>query len=49
VNNLRTPGRWAFAKLTEIYQIDADFKAKVESAFDAMIERAGGAPAAVSA
>jgi len=29
VNNLRTLGRWAFAELTEIYQIDADFKAKV--------------------
>jgi Endonuclease domain len=24
VNNLRTLGRWAFAELTEIYQIDAD-------------------------
>jgi len=28
VNNLRTLGRWAFAELTEIYQIDADFKAR---------------------
>ncbi len=46
VNNLRTLGRWAFAELTEIYQIDADFKAKVESAFNEMIERASGAPAA---
>ena len=35
-------GRWAFAELTEIYRIDADFKAKVESAVDAMIERAAG-------
>ncbi len=49
VNNLRTLGRWAFAELTEIYQIESDFKAKVEREFDAMIERAGGAPAAVSA
>ncbi len=39
VNNLRTLGRWAFAELTEIYQIDADFKAKVESAFNEMIAR----------
>ena len=29
VNNLRTLGRWAFANLTEIYRIDADFKARV--------------------
>ena len=42
VNNLRTLGRWAFAELTEIYQIDADFKAKVDSEFDAMLARAGG-------
>jgi hypothetical protein len=36
-NGLRTLGRWAFAELTEIYQIDADFKAKVESSFHEMI------------
>jgi type III restriction enzyme len=40
VNNLRTLGRWAFAELTEIYQIDADFKAKVDREFDAMLARA---------
>jgi type III restriction enzyme len=50
VNNLRALGRWAFAGLTEIYQIEADFKAKVESAFNEMIERAGRArPAGLSA
>jgi hypothetical protein len=49
VNNLRTLGRWGFAELTEIYQIDADFRAKVERAFNEMIERAGGASAEVSA
>jgi type III restriction enzyme len=48
-NNLRTLGRWAFAELTEIYQIDADFKARVASEFDAMLARAGVAAAAVSA
>ncbi len=48
VNNLRTLGRWAFAELTEIYQIDADFKAKVESQFDEMISRAGGVSSALS-
>ena len=49
VNNLRTLGRWAFAELTEIYQIDADFKAKVASEFDAMVARAGGVSPEVSA
>ena len=34
-------GRWAFAELTEIYQIDADFKARIEREFNAMMERAG--------
>ena len=29
-------------QLTEIYQIDADFKAKVDREFDAMLTRAGG-------
>lgn len=41
VNNLRTMGCWAFAELTEIYQIDADFKARVDQEFDAMLSRAG--------
>jgi type III restriction enzyme len=41
VNNLRTLGRWAFAELTEIYQIDADFKAKVDREFEAMLARVG--------
>jgi type III restriction enzyme len=49
VNNLRTLGRWAFAELTEIYQIESDFAAKVESAFNEMIERADGVPTAFSA
>jgi type III restriction enzyme len=49
VNNLRTLGRWAFAELTEMYQIESDFKAKVASAFDEMIVRAGGTPREISA
>ena len=40
VNNLGTYGRWAFAEFTEVYQIEADFKAKVESEFNKMIESA---------
>ena len=37
VNHLGTYGRWAFAEFTEVYQIEADFKAKVESEFNKMI------------
>jgi type III restriction enzyme len=40
VNHLQTYGRWAFAEFTEVYQIEADFKAKVESEFNKMIESA---------
>ena len=38
VNNLGTYGRWAFAEFTEVYQIEADFEAKVKSEFDNMVE-----------
>ena len=31
-------GRWVFAEFTEVYQIEADFAAKVESEFSKMIE-----------
>jgi hypothetical protein len=37
VNNLKTYGRWAFAEFTEIYQIESDFKARVEVEFNRMI------------
>jgi type III restriction enzyme len=40
VNHLGTHGRWAFAEFTEVYQIEADFAAKIESAFHNMIESA---------
>jgi type III restriction enzyme len=39
VNNNGQYGRWAFAELTEVYQIESDFKAKVEKEFDNMIGR----------
>jgi hypothetical protein len=38
VSNLGTQGRWAFAEFTEVYQIEADFEAKVKSEFDKMID-----------
>ena len=37
VNNLGSYGRWAFAEFTEVYQIQSDFEAKVESEFNNMI------------
>jgi type III restriction enzyme len=38
VNHLGTYGRWAFAEFTEVYRIEADFKVKVESEFNKMID-----------
>lgn len=37
VNHLGTFGRWAFAEFREIYQIESDFKSKVEDAFNKMV------------
>jgi type III restriction enzyme len=38
VNNLRAYGRWAFAEFTEVYQMESEFKTKVEAEFNKMIE-----------
>ena len=43
VNHLQTYGRWAFAEFTEVYQIEADFEAKVETEFNKMIQKAAAA------
>jgi type III restriction enzyme len=40
VNNSNQYGRWTFAEFTEVYQIEADFKTKVENEFNKMIESA---------
>ncbi len=45
VNNLGAYGRWAFAEFTEVYQIQADFEARVESEFNKMIESVTAEPA----
>ena len=42
VNRLGSYGRWAFAELTEVYQIEGDFEAKVEENFDKMLRQAVG-------
>ena len=39
VNNLKQYGRWAFTEFTGVYQIEADFKATVESGFNKMIAK----------
>ena len=38
VNNHGSYGRWAFAEFTDVYAMQSDFKAKVESEFNEMIE-----------
>ena len=38
VNNLGSFGRWAFAEFTDVYLIEAEFKARVESEFNKMID-----------
>jgi type III restriction enzyme len=48
VNHLGTYGRWAFAEFTEVYQIEADFKSKVENEFNEMIALVCGHRAMVS-
>jgi type III restriction enzyme len=41
VNNMRSYGRWAFAEFGAVYQIEADFAAKVASTFETMIASYG--------
>ncbi len=40
VNHLGTYGRWTFAEFTDVYMISTDFKARVESEFNRLIENA---------
>jgi type III restriction enzyme len=44
VNHLGNYGRWAFSEFTEVYQIESDFKAKVQSEFNKMIASATAQP-----
>ena len=46
VNHLGTQGRWAFAEFCDVYEIQADFAAKVESQFDEMIGKVTSGTAA---
>ena len=38
VNNHGSYGRWAFAEFIDVYKIQSDFEARVESEFNKMIE-----------
>ena len=38
VNHIGTYGRWAFAEFTEVYQIESDFKTRVEGEFNKLIQ-----------
>lgn len=40
VNELGTPGHWAFAEFCDIYEIQTDFADKVAGQFKAMIDSA---------
>ncbi len=40
VNNLGTYGRWTFAEFTDIYEIESDFKVKIEGEFYSMVDNA---------
>lgn len=44
VNHIGQYGRWAFTEFREIYQIEADFKAKVENEFNKVIESVAVSP-----
>ena len=46
VNNLKQYGRWAFAEFTEVFLIEADFAAKVETEINRMIESVTAQPVA---
>ncbi|MFH1843310.1 MAG: DEAD/DEAH box helicase family protein [bacterium] len=38
VNNLGSHGRWTFAELTDVYEIESDFTEKLEGAFGKMVD-----------
>jgi type III restriction enzyme len=49
VNNLKTFGRWAFAELTDVYQMESEFEAKVAQEFDRVLAEVAPLSASVSA
>lgn len=45
VNNLGSFGRWAFAEFTDVYEMEADFEARVEAEFGKLISSVVAEPA----
>ena len=45
VNNLKTYGRWAFAELTQVYEIESNFKARMAGEFGRVMQSVVQAPA----
>jgi Type III restriction enzyme, res subunit. len=39
INSLGTHGRWAFAEFTDVWEMEEDFAAKVQEAFDTMVKQ----------
>lgn len=44
VNHLGSFGRWAFAEFRDVGEIESDFAANVEAAFDGMMDAAMQSP-----
>jgi type III restriction enzyme len=42
VNNLKSFGRWAFAELTDVYQMESEFQAKVAQEFERVLDAVVG-------
>ena len=40
MNNLKTFGRWAFAELADVYQMESEFEAKVTQEFERVLSEA---------
>lgn len=40
VNNLGSYGRWAFAELTDVYEMETDFEAKLQAEFEKVVDEA---------
>jgi type III restriction enzyme len=45
INNKRSLGRWAFAEFCDVYEMEAEFGAKVEAKFNEMIDPLVNSPA----
>ena len=39
IHNLGAYGRWAFAELTDVYQMEEDFEGALEARFKAVVEQ----------